>query len=102
MPKFPQNSCEETARIVKMILGLEEIACVYVSPELVARHSWNHDRNLGLYVDLTQDQFYIGIPEIVIIPETTDILRFNRVYTEMQHSYKFSFEKDLARRFRRK
>jgi hypothetical protein len=58
---FPSEFCGETAEVVKRDLGLERILgekkVQGPSGPRKDYHSWNYDPNLGLYIDLTHDQF---------------------------------------------
>jgi len=70
---FPLAKCQHATRIVKQIIGLEELAGEYTPKGMW--HAWNYDTKLGLYVDLTQDQFTDSAGKVCILPEYTSILK---------------------------
>ncbi len=94
--RFPNEHCTSAARVVSLITGLEEIAGNYTArlfmgERLHSPHSWNLDKKSDLYVDLTQDQFLLTLPGIVILPRATGILEQTEERTRGQRSIEDSF-----------
>ena len=56
------------------------------------QHAWNYDPDLGLYIDLSQDQFFFKYKKIILLPEDTHILKQNSDKTnEHKHLRKINF-----------
>lgn len=83
-PSFPHLCCMDASKVVAETLGLEEIAGTYygkVELEIgswqkreESYHAWNYDPLLGIYIDLTQDQFEPRLPGLVILPKQNPFL----------------------------
>lgn len=92
---FPRFQCQKATRVVHAVMGLEELAGIYVpavrDESIFNRsHAWNYDEKLGLYVDLTQDQFDSKLPKIAVLPADTYLLEKNGRKTRDQREYDFS------------
>jgi len=79
---FPSDRCDYSARVVKTLVpDLKEVAGEYRPWQ--RWHAWNYDRERGLYVDLSFDQF-APIPDEVKdlenIPSTVTIDGFFGVH----------------------
>jgi len=80
-----------SARILKALLSLDEVAGVHVSdtdPRFF--HAWNYDRKRRLYIDLTFDQFE-GEPDraaVTILPDDTRHLIRTQEDTKTQRMWR--------------
>jgi len=89
---FPVNRCSETARIIKNLVGLEEIAGYYIiKTGLILSHSWNYDKKNNFYVDLTHDQFGKFDYKIGIFPLNTNRLKPDDEETYKQKNYVYHY-----------
>ena len=82
---YPFLRCQETTRLLYEILNLEELAGEYTPKK--SFHAWNYDSRLGLYIDLTQDQFNDNLDEICILPDSTTLLKEIPKETKYQREY---------------
>lgn len=96
----PKENCFFYSRIGFEVLGLPVLEGDYRPPHkdneeplwvdgeysgFSRMHCWNFDEERGLYVDLTQDQFWEGVGKIVIMPATTKVLqKRNRIMFDVR------------------
>ncbi len=88
---FPKDKCQYASRLVEVVVGPKEVAGKYLFEPTDKLHSWNHDVKLGLYIDLSQDQFPQCGEDICILPDSTHLLREIPEYT----SYARQFDREL-------
>ena len=72
LQNFPDSACCECTRATHLFTGLEEVAGNYTikirGRRLFRRwHAWNYDKERGLYVDITQDQFIESLLFVVFM-----------------------------------
>jgi hypothetical protein len=74
MEGFPSGKCYKTANIVSEIVPELEVAAGYFcfNGQRVLDHGWNLDRNRGLIVDLTLDQFGSGYGRVNVLPADSE------------------------------
>ena len=93
IPSFPVDQCQLAARVVNEILGLEEVAGRNIPTG--RWHAWNKDPDLGLYVDLSLDQFS-DADKVSVLPFNTSTLVEIPDYTLLQlrcRNYEKTIEK---------
>ena len=92
---FSHGCCNDTTRIVAALTGLEQVGGFYTYPNFTREqkkelsiqhieHAWNHDKDRGLYIDLTLCQFD-EYPKIAIIEPSSGILMPNAKLTKKQN-----------------
>lgn len=70
---FPHQCCELAAdRVEQLGLGLEYVHGLFRIDGMGHGHAWNFHPDLGLYFDITARQFLPSVPDILIVPVTSD------------------------------
>ena len=77
LKNFPIGCCNETSRIIKKTIGLEEVAGDYIEKNNLILHAWNYDKENRLYIDLTHDQFEPFKTKISIFPLNINFLKIS-------------------------
>lgn len=85
LENFPILRCQHTTRFLKKGLGLNEVAGYYFPRG--AWHAWSYDPDLGLYIDLTMDQFSKSHSPIMILPKENSLIKSHPTQTSNQLMY---------------
>lgn len=89
---FPTHCCSISSRLVKRIIGLQEIAGYYhyLETGYYRRHNWNYDKEHKLWIDITAQQFQKSNRPILI--SRTDINTYEPIQEYVQETHRMKDE----------
>ncbi len=79
---FPKNSCTLAANAVQHVLKIPRVDG-YFEGWLYGTHAWNWDSERKLFIDIAMDQYHGVTEKVVILPDTTEVLRYVPDLTEI-------------------
>lgn len=83
--RFPRFCCDIASEIVKRELGLYHLNGIYDPEGCRVAHNWNYDKERGLYIDLTMDQFNKPYGKthdaVMVLNYDTSLLHFSSFVT---------------------